>query len=105
MGSAPGALVPCCSVPSHALWSWSLVRACGAAQATSGRDDELLDTAEASAFDYLNPLVRPLFFVAIARSVRRAARSLIRVIPPIMPMILVMCLLLLYFAMLGTRRV
>ena len=36
-------------------------------------DRELLDKRQVMVFDYVNPMIRPLFFVAISRSVRRSA--------------------------------
>ena len=68
---------------------------------TSAQDDKLLDRPEAGVFDYINPLLRPLFLVAISRSVRRSARSFIRVLPHIADLIYMMILLLLSFALLG----
>lgn len=69
---------------------------------SSSRGEELLDKPQAGVFDYLNPMLRPLFFIAISRTVRRAARSFIRVVTVVYDMLWLIALLVLTYAMLGT---
>ena len=70
-------------------------------QAASPTNLAILDRPQAATLNDLNPMLRPIFFVAISRSVRRAARSFFRVIPAVSDLIFLMVLLLMVFSVLG----
>ena len=70
-------------------------------QAASPTNLAILDRPQAATLNDLNPMLRPIFFVAISRSVRRAARSFFRVIPAVSDLIFLMLLLLCVFSILG----
>lgn len=62
---------------------------------------ELLDRPQAAALNYLNPMLRPILFVAISRTVRRSLRSFFRVFPAVSDMLLLMVALLAFFSAIG----
>ena len=66
-----------------------------------GGAGDILDRPQAAVLNYLNPMLRPILFVALSRSVRRSLRSFVRVVPAVLDIFFLVLLLLLFGAALG----